>query len=215
MIMKKLLLALVFFGMLGSTSYAQTMRMGDCRRSSDGDRIYVTIYGAPGFGKYTFDPLTLGPKSMDWASTKTLWQWQGGATIHYRFERFNLGVGAVYQKFSGKITELPLLSNTEIDLAFRKLYASLEIPFYSDSFADIGWGANAGAFMVDGQFFENPKSPIFFETGFYYNMIINSYSSFITKLYYGKNFFNTSLNNVVSKQHTYDLSLQMGFRFWF
>lgn len=213
--MKKYLFLLFLMALISipQFTHAQATRLGSCANYSDGDRIYITVYGAPGFGKYKFSPLG-GISEQSYLESKTLSSLQGGITVHYRFERFNLGVGAVYHQMKGEMDEA-LLNNAELTLKMRKAFLSLEVPFYSDSFFDFGWGINAGAFMAEGHYYEDPKTPVFAETGLYYNLILNSFSSIMTKVYYGRSYFNTSLNSAVSDQLTWDLSAQIGIRFWF
>lgn len=208
--MRKLI---IFFVLLTVGVSLHAQRMGSCSGAGPGDRIYLTIYGAPGIGKYKFEPVSFVTDKAYFES-KSLLSLQAGLTLHYRFDRFNLGLGAAYHSFSGKMDE-ELLQNADLKLRLLKAYLSLEIPVYSDSFADFGVGANAGSFMIDGQYYTAPKIPAFFEAGLYYNIILNSYSSLMMKLYYGKSYSNNTFLNTISKQQTSDFSLQIGFRTWF
>lgn len=217
--MKRFIAIVVLLVLICQFSFAQGLRMGSCSSMSAADRIYFTAYSGFGVGRYMFDDASVMPSEGTRWKTRPLFSLPVGASLHYRFDYFNLGLGFTMHQLTGKHDANYVSSNAQVEervkLMLYKFYASLEIPFYSSSFFDVGWGANAGSFLADGYIGKDAKSAFYFETGPYYNLILNSYSSLIFKLQYGKSFFETTITQAVSKQKVNDLTLQLGWRIWF
>ncbi len=173
---------------------AQT-RVGSCKGATSSDRIYITPFIGGGFANGNFN------------GTKTrFFNYQGGLTVLYGFEKFRLGLGGKYQVYS-KEGRYP----TKV----VKPFLVAEVPIYFGDFEDFGFYTHIGPWIPQKSSPTPLKESAFYiDLGIYYNLVITPSSSLFFGLDYGYNYISFQ-NNTASGYSINEFKLNIGYRFWF
>ncbi len=193
------------------------LRHGSCNSKSQ-SKFYITPYVGVGGGAYSYElnKTVIGP-----APDSTVYENSEGGMftpvvgLHlvYNIGKVNIGGGAEWAGMYG--TTKTDINSVKHSAYFYKFYARVEYAFYSDSFSDIGMHLHGGISFPKKIVGVSNDLGTFVLGGLYYNLILNSQSSFIFSVDYEYSMFNSTIGNSVSNHTLKPIKVSAGYRFWF
>ena len=198
------------------TSNAQ-MRYGSCKSKSQ-SRFYITPYIGAGGGSYSYElnKTVVGPApdSLVYDNSKgVLFTPVVGLNLMYSVGRANIGGGLEWQGGYGSTSTD--VSSRDHNIYFYKFYGRFEYAFYSDSFSDFGIDFQGGLSFPNNIIETSNDMGMFLSAGLFYNILINSSSSFMIGADYEYSAFTSTIGNSVSNHKFQPIKLTLGYRFWF